>query len=165
MKKTAKSILLTVISLFVFGFVFGTNTAAQTPGALVKDLYKTHDRDLRGKNDRILNGENRAAIDKYFDKTLADFMWKDLTSHMDEGGVLDFDPFYNAQDFDVKKLVVGQPKIAGNKATLLVTFENFGKKERLTYTLARQNSAWKISDIKYEDGTSLLKYFEDAAKK
>jgi hypothetical protein len=130
------------------------------PDALVRDLYKTHDKDQGA----ILDGKSRKLIDKYFDKTLADFLWKDLTTHMDEVGVLDFDPFYNAQETQIKNFKVGEPKIEGDKATLLVTFQNFDRKETLTYALTRQNSAWKISDIKYTDGTSLVGYFKEDAK-
>lgn len=146
------------------------NSAAETqinqtsPDALVKDLYKVHDQDMKSENDRILSGKNRTYLDKYFDTTLADLIWKDLTTHKDEVGVLDFDPFYNAQDFDVKNLVVGQPKIENGKATVVVTFENSGRKDTLSYSLVQQNSAWKISDIKYTDGSSLIGYFKEDAK-
>lgn len=165
MKKTVKASLSTIVSLFVLMFVWQIGTAsAETPDALVRDLYKLHDQDLKGSNDRILNGKSRIVLNKYFDKTLADLMWKDLTTHKDEVGVLDFDPFYNAQDFDIKRLVIGQPKTVGDQATIVVTFENGGRKDRLIYSLARQNSAWKITDIRYTDGGSLLKYFRDDAK-
>ncbi|HEX8248060.1 MAG TPA: DUF3828 domain-containing protein [Pyrinomonadaceae bacterium] len=130
------------------------------PDALVKDLYKTHDKD----NGAILDGKSRKLLDKYFDKTLADFIWKDLTTHKDEVGVLDFDPFYNAQDVRIKNFKVGAPKIEGDRATVPVTFQNFDRKETLNYALARQNGAWKISDIKYTNGESLLGYFKEDAK-
>jgi hypothetical protein len=130
------------------------------PDAVVKDLYKTHDKN----NGAILDGKSRKLLDKYFDKTLADYMWKDLTTHQDEVGVLDFDPFYNAQDVEIKNFNVGQPKIEGDKAIVPVTFQNFDRKDTLTYTLARQNSAWKISDIKYTDGSTLVGYFKEDAK-
>jgi hypothetical protein len=134
------------------------------PDALVKDLYKTHGEDFKNNTDRILNGKSRTNLDKYFDKTLADFFWKDLTTHKDEIGVLDFDPFYNAQDADIKKLNIGPPKIEGERATVVVTFENFGEKQTLTYLMVRQNAVWKISDIKYKDGSTLVGYFKADAK-
>lgn len=134
------------------------------PDALVRDLYKTHGEDFKNNNERILNGKNRALLDKYFDKTLADYIWKDLTTQRDEVGVLDFDPFYNAQEADIKKLVVGQPKIEGDKASVAVTFQNYDRRENLNYQLARRGSVWKIADIKYTDGTSLLGYFREAEK-
>lgn len=127
------------------------------PDAVVRDLYKTHDKD----NGAILDGKSRRLLDKYFDKTLADFIWKDLTTHRDEVGVLDFDPFYNAQDTQIKNFAVGAPKINGDKASVVVRFQNFTRKETLNYQLVRRKAVWKISDIKYTDGTSLLRYFKE----
>lgn len=163
MKTIAKAFVLTTVSLLILVFVAQTG-AAQTPDAVLRDLYKLHDQDLKSNRDRILNGKSRVNLDKYFDKTLANLIWKDLTTHKDEVGVLDFDPFYNAQDFDIKKLVVGQSNINGNRATVVVTFENSGRRDRLTYSLVQQNSVWKISNITYTDGSSLLKYFKDDAE-
>lgn len=167
--KVIKTFLLAAVLLTTFGFAgsneFRSFAQTNTPDAIIRDLYKLHDQDLKTDKDRILNGKSRTVLDKYFDKTLANLMWKDLTTHKDEVGVLDFDPLYNAQDFDIKKLVIGQPKTSSNKATVVVAFENSGRKDRLTYSLAQQNSVWKISNITYTDGTSLLKYFQDDAKK
>jgi hypothetical protein len=132
-----------------------------TPDALVRSLYKTHSSD----SSAILDGKSRKGIDKYFDKTLADFFWKDLTTNRDEVGVLDFDPFYNAQDIEIKNLKVGEPKIEGDRATVIVTFQNFDRRENLTYSLARQSGGgWKISDIKYTNGESLVGYFREYEK-
>lgn len=133
---------------------------ASAPDAVIKDLYKTHDRD----NGAILDSKNRKLIDKYFDKTLADLIWKDLTANRDEVGVLDFDPFYNAQDTQIKNFAVAPPKIEGERASVTVTFQNFDRKDTLSYQLARRNSVWKIADIKYTDGTTLLGYFKEDAK-
>jgi hypothetical protein len=135
------------------------------PDAVVKDLYKIHDQDLKGNGERILNTKSRAMLDRFFDKTLAGYIWKDLTTHQDEVGVLDFDPFYNAQDFDIKNFSIGEPKIEGDRASVPVSFVNFDRKDKLTYSLVRRSdAAWKISDIKYTDGTSLLGYFKEDEK-
>lgn len=155
-----------LLSMAILFSTFSAVRAAQTlaPDALVRDLYKSHAEDFASSKDRLLNGKSRKFLDKYFDKNLADLMWKDLTTHKEEVGVLDFDPFYNAQDADIKKLVVGQPKIEGDRATVVVTFENFKRKDTLKYLLVRQNSVWKIADIKYSDGSGLLKYFKEDAQ-
>jgi hypothetical protein len=138
----------------------GVKDDQNSPDTLIKDLYKTHEKDA-GK---IINGKSRAMIDKFFDKNLADLIWKDLTTHKDEVGVIDFDLFYNTQDPDIKNLVVGTPKITGDKALVSVKFENSGRKENLVYSLVQQKSSWKISDIDYGQGNTLLKYFKDAAQ-
>lgn len=160
-KKTIITFCLLITLLSIFGVL---SISAQTPDALIKELYKTHAEDMTNDGNRILSSQNRNNLDKFFDKSLADMMWKDLTNDAEELGVLDFDPFYNAQDFEIKNLAVGAPKIVGTKATVIVKFSNFGKKETITYQLIKRGAAWKISDIKYAKGGSLVKYFKDAAK-
>ena len=156
--------IISVVILLLAVSVSVSFAQSSAPETLVKELYKIHDQDLKNSSDRILSGENRQNLDKFFDKTLADFIWKDLTTERDEVGVLDFDPFYNAQDFEIKNLSMSKGKIIGSKATVVVKFQNFGAKVSLTYHLIRQNSAWKISDIKYADGSSLVGYFKEDAK-
>jgi len=153
--------LLAAFFLSIFAFAVPAQTFA--PDALVKDLYKIHEQDSKTSKDRILNGKSRRYLDKYFDKTLADLIWKDLTTHTDDVGVIDFDPFYATQDPDIKNLTVGAPRVAGVKATVIVKFTNSGTKETLNYQLVKRNSEWKITDIKYSDG-SLLGFFKEDAK-
>jgi hypothetical protein len=128
------------------------------PDALIKELYKTHDKNYGA----IVQGKNRAILDKYFDKNLADFIWKDMTTNQNEVGVIDFDIFYNTQDPDIENLVVSAPKINGDKAVVTVTFDNYKAKNSINYNLTKEKSAWKISDIDYGEGNTLVKYFKES---
>lgn len=157
--------LLFVLAIFMGANAIGLVSAnAQTPEAMLKAFYKMRAVAWKTNKDPILGAKNRKTIDKYLDKTLADYFWKDMTTHKEEVGVLDFDPFYNTQDAMISHLVVGKGKVSGHKATVVVTFKNSGRKEVLTYSLVKQNSVWKISDIKYEDGLTLLGYFKEDEK-
>jgi hypothetical protein len=128
---------------------------------LIRDLYKVHGEDFKAEKDRILNGKSRKLLDKYFDKNLADLIWRDLTTHTDEVGVIEFDLFYAAQDAEIKNVHVGRANVESDGATVPVTFDNYGTRETVTYKLTKQIGAWKISDIKYRDGGTLLKYFAE----
>ena len=125
--------------------------------ALVKDLYREHD----AQKSPFFQTKNRALVDKYFEKNLADLIWKDANESQGEIGALGFDPLYNAQDTDIKNFVVASPRVNGDKATVAVSFENHKEKQTLIYTLARQNSAWKISDIGYDFGSTLVGIFKE----
>ena len=129
---------------------------AVAPDAVVKDLYAQHDK----KNSPFFQTKN---VDKYFDKKLADLIWKDANNSKGEVGVIDGDPLYNAQDTDIKNFSVGQPKIENSRAKVVASFENFGKKYSITYELVQKDSDWKIEDINYGDST-LLGWFKDSAK-
>lgn len=165
LQKVMKIQTINVIAVVLATLLAFANTSANsqtsTPDAVVRALYKTHDYDLKHNKDSILSGKSRTRVDKYFDRSLANYIWRDLTTHKDEVGVLDFDPFYNTQDPSISNLGIGGAKLNGNKATVRVTFKNAGRKETIVYRLVKERSLWKISDIEYEQGNSLLKYFKE----
>ena len=102
--------------------------------------------------------KNRTLLDKYFEKHLADLIWKDAIRSKGEVGAIDGDPLYNAQDMDIKHFAVHKASYANGLAEVKVSFENFGKKEEIVFLLSPGTRAggWKIKNIKYNDGTDLL---------
>lgn len=128
------------------------------PDALVRDLYKQHD----AQKSPFFQTKSRALVDKYFDKNLADMIWKDAKESEGEVGALGADPLYNAQDTEIKRFAVGQPKITGDKAEVVVTFDNYSEKQTLRYSLSKENGEWKISDINYGEFTLIGLFKENA---
>jgi hypothetical protein len=142
-----------------------TPTPEETADSLIRDLYKVHGEDMKSTSrDRIMSGKSRALLDKYFDKNLADLIWKDITTHVGEIGVIDWDIFYAPQDPQIKNVVVAPAAVNGDKATVRVTFTNYTAKEIVTYLMAKEREKWKIHDIKYTTGGTLLQAFEEDAK-
>ncbi len=123
---------------------------------LVVELYKQHDADKGPFRER-----KRAVVDKYFAKPLADLIWKDQQTPAGELGMLDFDPLYNAQDVEIKNLSVGKATVNGEKATVPVSFENYSEKKKVIFQMVRQADSWKIADISYGDGFTLLSVFKE----
>jgi hypothetical protein len=152
-----------VFSLLLLFVVFGLNLSAAdqavTPEALVAKLYKAHD----AEKSPFFQDKDRALVDRYFAKELADLIWQDVkTTPEGELGALDFDPLYNAQDTEIKNFAVNKAKVDGAKATVVASFVNFDKKTRVTFKLMQVGDAWKISDIQYPEGHALLKLFRAA---
>jgi hypothetical protein len=146
-----------VITVMVMGIV--CSAAAQrrlkpsvrmTPEQTVAALYKQHT-----KQSPFFQTKSRALVDRYFDKDLADLIWN-LPNSPDEVGPLDGDPLYNAQDMEIRSFVVHPATLTNGRATVLVTFTNFGKKQEVKFLLASGQSVWKITNIKYDDGTDLI---------
>jgi Protein of unknown function (DUF3828) len=162
-RKLMRMLILAAITVTVLGISNESFAQGSTPEGLVKTLYKIHAADWKTDNDTILNAKSRKILGNYFDKTLADLIWKDINAKGNEVGALEFDPFYEGQDALIKKLVVGKSKISGNEATVIVTFLNFKEKKKLTYKLSKSAAGWRISDILYSDGSRLLKIFQDAS--
>ena len=64
-----------------------------------------------------------------------------------EMGALSFDPYVDGQDFDITDFAIGVPGIAGDYASVDVTFNNFGEPRSLTYDLVLEDGGWKIDDV------------------
>jgi len=125
--------------------------ASASADAVVAELYKQHEE----KRSPFFQTKDRALVDKYFEKSLADLIWKDAVDAKGEVGALDADPLYDAQDTEIKNFSVHPPKVENGKAEVTVSFENLGKKQELVYLLAMEKADWKIADIKYGDGRTL----------
>lgn len=132
---------------------------AASPDAVVRELYKQHD----AKKSPFFQTKDRAAVDTYFTKKLADLIWKDAVSSEGEVGALGADPLYDAQDTEISDFQIENDQVDGDQALVLVEFKNFGKAKTLVFNVEREAGAWKISNIT-GDEYNLLKMLQDAAK-
>jgi len=138
----------------VFGQRAGVNRLS--PNALVADLYRVHNR----KHSPFFQTRSRALLDKYFEKDLADMIWKDAVKSKGEVGAIDGDPLYDAQDMEIKKFAIAMPSYADGKARVNVTFENFKEPKSFVFILVNGRSGWRISNIEYGEGRSLRGYLK-----
>jgi hypothetical protein len=159
--RSVKTILFSVIlflaassSLIVYGQA--ATSIRFSPKALVADLYRVHD----AKHSPFFQTRSRTLLYKYFEKSLADMIWKDAVTSKGEVGALDGDPLYDAQDTEIKKFVIGKPRYENGQAKVNVTFENFGKPQLFVFTLVNGRTGWKINDIQYGEGRSLRGYLK-----
>jgi hypothetical protein len=127
------------------------------PDVVVEELYRTHD----NENSPFFQAEDRAKVDKYFTKALAEIIWQDAIGSPDEVGALDFDPLYNAQDTEISEFKLNEPEIKDDKATVVVSFKNFDEPQTIKYLLIKENAVWKIDDIDYGEFTLAKTYKEN----
>jgi hypothetical protein len=133
-------------------------TATPSPGELSpKDLFAQLYQAHRSKHDPL---NETGLLDRYFDPALLKLYLKDRREAKDEVGRLDGDPLYNAQDFEIKDFAVSEPEITGGSARVTANFKNFDKPTRVIFLLRRTAGGWKISDIRYDDGSSLKTILE-----
>lgn len=71
-------------------------------------------------------------------------------------GALDGDPLFNAQDMEIKNFVIGAETVGAQAAEVPVSFENFGVKHKITFQIVAERSGWRISNILYDEGPSLV---------
>lgn len=135
----------------------GGEDQASLASALVADLYKQHD----AQKSPFFQTKDRPLVEKYFAKPLSDLIWKDANNASGEVGAIDGDPLYNAQDIEIKNFAIGSADVKGTAATVPVTFANFGEKRSVTFSLKQINGAWKIDDMRYGGGDSLMKWLRE----
>jgi hypothetical protein len=144
-------------SLFVLLVtVFTAMTAAAAdpaPKDLVAQLYHAH----RSSHDPLVETK---LLDRYFDAPLLKLYLRDKQEAKGEVGRLDGDPLYNAQDFQISNFSISPPETVKGETHVTVRFKNIGKPTRIVYVLTHVGAAWKISDIRYDDGSSLKKILQ-----
>src|SRR6266403_5247617 len=151
-----KRSLVLVAALIVcaqFISVHGQTSRPSSPDALVRDLYRVHNQ----KHSPFFQTRSRALLDKYFEKSLADLIWKDAVTAKGEVGALDGDPLYNAQDIEIKNFAIGAANYGDGKAKVAVTFQNFGKSSTIVFILVNGRTGWRIYDVDWRDGNTLRK--------
>ena len=88
-----------------------------------------------------------------------------------EVGRLDFDPWINAQDWQIKNVkVTSEPvELAPSRRTVKATFKNIDRPEDIRFYFERTKDGWKIDDVRSAGKESwtlslILKYGWDNAK-
>ena len=130
-----------------------TFTGELSPKDLVAQLYQAH----RSKHDPL---DETQLLSRYFDAELLKLYLKDKREAKGEVGRLDGDPLYNAQEIQITDFSISAPKTTGGETRVMVRFKNIGKSTRVEYVLGRTPDRWKISDIRYDDGSSLKKILQ-----
>ena len=128
------------------------SVAQSSPEGLVSELYKLHEK----KQSPFFQTKDHGVVTQYFSERLAQLIWKDTVTSKGEVGALDFDPLYDAQDFDIKKVSLRKSKSEKDSAEVIASFENMGHKTEIIFSLVLTKTGWKISDIKYADGRHLV---------
>ena len=145
-----RSVVVLLVSLLTAAISSAANLSAKD---LVSQLYQAH----RSKHDPL---DETQLLGRYFDSALLKLYLKDKREAKGEVGRLDGDPLYNAQDVQIKDFSVSAPESAGGETRVTVHFKNIGKPTRVLYLLSQTSDGWKISDIRYDDGSSLKKILE-----
>ena len=91
-------------------------------------------------------------------------IWKDAVSSKGEVGVIDGDPLYDAQDMEIKNFAIGKAVFEDGKARLTVSFDNFGENKSIIFVLINGRSGWRINDIDYGKGRTLVGEFKESRR-
>ena len=138
--------------LFTCAACLGADAKESSPEDFIRALYRFHQ---PGKDTPDWFADKQT-LSKYFDKELTALVIKDDECVKREQGVcnLDFDPIYDAQDFEKETTNLKIAAVEGQPDLFNVTFTNLGTRT-LFHRLTNTPSGWRISDIKYPEGPSL----------
>ena len=139
---TRRAIMLGSVSAAAAG---PSLAADQTAQAFVAGIYEAY----KGKNGNGRPLDNERMIRRYFQPTLAAAMVKDQSdaARRQEVGTLDFDPFVDAQDWDIETFDIAVREDGGDKASATVKFSNMKNDSTVVLDLVRIKGEWKISNI------------------
>jgi Protein of unknown function (DUF3828) len=100
-----------------------------------------------------------ADIRRYFAPDLAALMNADDAAAAKAGDVpeLDGDPFIDAQDWDITKLIVHIDSEDAKQAKATVRFLNFKKPDVVRLSLVMTPQGWRISDIAWQGNEGTLR--------
>jgi hypothetical protein len=136
------------------------SAADPSASAFVTAIYNAY----RGKDAKGVPLDNERIIRRYFEPTLAAAMAKDqkAAARRNEVGLLDFDPFLDAQDWDVGAFDIAVSDAAAGTAKATVKFVNQGEAMTVVLDLVQAKNDWRVYDITWlHDGKteSLRKTF------
>ena len=152
-----RNIILGAVCMAVAKPAFAADPAAL---AFITAIYNSY----KGKDAKGVPLDNERIIRRYFEPTLATAMAKDqkAAARRDEVGLLDFDPFLEAQDWDVGTFDIAVSDATAGTAKATVKLVNQGEAMTVVLDLAQVKNDWRVYDITWlHDGKteSLRKTF------
>ncbi len=137
------------------GAAIATPALAADPSAtaFVTDIYNAY----KGKDAKGVPLDNARALRRIFEPSLAALVNEDekIAAKRNEVGLLDFDPFIDAQDFEIASFDIAVSDDGADKATATVKFVNVDKPYAVVLALVKVGTDWRIHDITWQrDGKS-----------
>lgn len=133
--------------LIVMGLSAPAPSHAQDDGP--KQFLQGIYRQYLGKNASGVDYSSEKLAGRYFDDTLTELIVRDQKESEGELGRIGFDPFINAQDYQIRSVDVTITQEDADRAKGVVSFTNFGRRQKVTYDLTRTAKGWRISDIRW----------------
>ncbi len=132
-------------------------TAIQVVAKLYRDFAWEAVIDEPRSASHTLLSQPRAVLELYFDAKLSSLIFEDrqCVTQTREICKLDFSPIWASQDPGATELKI----VSGSKPNIVsVKFRHPGNGEtiELSYFMARTKLGWRVSDIRYTSGSTLL---------
>jgi Protein of unknown function (DUF3828) len=139
---TRRDIVLLTASAALASRATAADASARAFVAAIYDAYV-------GKSGNGIALDSEQKVRHYFEPSLAALILQDQkdAARRKEAGTLDFDPFVDAQDWDIAAFNVAMNDKGPDKASATVQFNNFRKAQTIVLDLVKIKNEWKITDI------------------
>ena len=116
--------------------------------AFVTSIYDAY----KGKDSKGIPLDSARTVRRYFEPLLAALINKDraIAARRGEVGLLDGDPFIDAQDWEIANVDIAMRDTAPGKASATVKYTNFGKPSAVVLDLVKIKNDWRVSDIAWQ---------------
>lgn len=132
------------------------------PVTIVHQLYRDFawEAVIIQPEDKGLLDQPRATLARYFDPKLVDLILKDreCKARTKEICKLDFSPLWDSQDPGASDMKIASDK--GNTVIVEFQYPGNGSQIRIVYQTTNVSGHWRISDIRYRNGSSLVSLLE-----
>jgi hypothetical protein len=142
-------IVLVAFLALVAGFASAQpgSSNLDTGKELVAQLYKEHS----GKSDPLQYPASKKRLPNYFYKPLFDLYLKDQEASKGEVGKIDFDPLYDAQDFEISDFnLVVLPNKKGS-GYVAARFKNMGIDQEIIFAFSERK--WDGASLTFNTRT------------
>lgn len=136
------------LSVAVVALASPPAVAASSAHDFVAAIYDTYV--SKERNGLALDSD--AKVRRYFEPSLAALILKDrkAAARRGEVGTLDFDPFVDAQDWEISDLAVAVEDAGPGNARATVKFKNADQPSIVALELVKTGNAWKISNVTWQ---------------
>jgi hypothetical protein len=152
---------LSISILICFLTIQTYSATSDDPIQIVRQLYQTFAWEAILAPSELDNAtfidQPRNILEKYLDSNLAYLIIKDRNCSKTEKGIcnLDFCPLWASQDPAARDLEISNDKTIGAVKVSFI-YPGNNQKINIQYKLVKTTKGWQITDIVYEDGSSLL---------
>jgi uncharacterized protein DUF3828 len=142
---TRRDVLMGLCTCTAFATV-RVEAAEPSAKSFVEAIYAAY----KAKNANGVLLDTDAAVRRYFEPKLAALIIKDRKEARGEVGKLDFDPFIDAQDWEIDTVNIAIREVAPDKTSATVSFKNLGEPHSVVLDLVKLKAGWRIADITWD---------------
>jgi hypothetical protein len=148
---TRRTLLLTAACSLIMSGSIACAPALAADAAATAFVTKIYDA-YKGKGSKGISIASEAAVQRYFESSLAAMIIKDqkTAARKHDAPSLDGDPFIDAQDWEISAFDIAVTDAPPDKAVATVSFKNIDQQTKILLDLVKAKNDWRIANITWQ---------------